>query len=98
MNVSERVFEGCRIYAAAIPVPGLQGFNAAVVVKNTQAGADLGREVFRDERLLDGRVWMDASGALNFALEAGQAAVLAQMLMALGAQAGSRVGTSSSGF
>ena len=79
-------------------MPGLQGFNAVVVVKNARAGADLGREVFRDERLLHGRVWMDASGALDFALEAGQAAVVAQMLMALGAQAGKRVAASSSGF
>lgn len=77
MHLAERTFEGCRIYAAALPISASAGFHAAVVVT---AGQPTGRrkELFRDEHLLDGRVWMDPEGALQFAVEAGQAAIMAQ--------------------
>jgi len=47
-----------------------------VVTRRPAAGRRI--EVFRDERLLVGRVWMDPEGALAFALDAGQAAITAQ--------------------
>ena len=62
-------------------MPDLRGITAADVVKSTRASADLGREIFRDERLLDGRVWM-VRVARCFALEAGRAAVVDQMHLA----------------
>lgn len=84
MNLAERSIEGCRIYAAALAAPGLTGVNAAVVVMTCESQTQQRREVFRDECLLDGRVWLDPQVALEFALEAGHAAIVAQR--ALGAQ------------
>ena len=77
MHIAEQPIPGGRIYAAATPARGSRGFHAAVVV---MAGTVPGqrRELFRDEQLLGGRVWMDPDGAVEFALEAGEAAVLAQ--------------------
>jgi len=77
MHLAEHTFEGCRIYAAALPAPASAGFHAAVVVTAGQP-TGMRRELFRDEHLLDGRVWMDPEGALQFAVEAGEAAILAQ--------------------
>ncbi len=78
MHLAERVFEGFRIYAAALQVPRSLGFNAGVVVKAEPAVEGRRAEVFRDERLDDGRVWMDPDCALSYALDVGQAAVSAQ--------------------
>ena len=83
MHLAERTFEACRIYAAALPAPGSLGFHAAVVVRTERAVRSQRLEVFRDERLNDGRVWMSPEGALEFALEAGQAAVSAQRVLTL---------------
>jgi len=78
MNLAERAFGGCRIYAAAVAAPRSQGFHAAVVVKAAGSGPGAQAELFRDECLHGGRVWMDPAAALAFALDAGQAAVVAQ--------------------
>lgn len=77
MHLAERPIPGGRIYAAATPARGSRGFHAAVVV---MAGTGPGQrcELFRDEQLLGGRVWIDPDGAVQFALEAGEAVVLAQ--------------------
>jgi hypothetical protein len=83
MHLAERAFDACRIYAAALPAPGSLGFHAAVVVKTERAVQGKRLEVFRDERLSDGRVWMSPEGALEFALEVGQAAVSAQRVLTL---------------
>ena len=83
MHLAERAFDACRIYAAALPAPGSLGFYAAVVVKTERAVQGKRLEVFRDERLNDGRVWMSPEGALEFALEVGQAAVSAQRVLTL---------------
>ena len=56
MHLAERAFDACRIYAAALPAPGSLGFYAAVVVKTERAVQGKRLEVFRDERLSDGRV------------------------------------------
>jgi len=79
MHLAKCAFEACRIYAAALPAPGSLGFHAAVVVKTERAICGQRMEVFRDECLDDGRVWMCPEGALAFALEVGQAAVSAQI-------------------
>ena len=81
MHLAERTFEACRIYAAALPAHGSLGFHAAVVVRTERAVRGQRLKVFRDERLNDGRVWISPEGALAFALEAGQAAVSAQMVL-----------------
>jgi hypothetical protein len=78
MNLAECTFEGCRIYAAAKDIPGSSGFHAAVVVMDGWRQGVARSELFRDECLQDGRVWLDPQGALAFALEAGQSAILAQ--------------------
>jgi hypothetical protein len=78
MDLAERSFDGLRIYAAALPASASVGFHAAVVVLAPRADDGRRAELFRDECLLGGRGWMDPDGALAFALEAGQAAVLAQ--------------------
>ena len=74
VHLAERPFPGGRIYAAALRAANSPGFHAAVVV---MASVALGKrcELFRNEALLDGRVWLDPERALKFALEAGQAAV-----------------------
>ena len=78
MNLAECTFEGCRIYAAAKDIPGSSGFHAAVVVMDGWRQSVARSELFRDECLQDGRVWLDPQGALAFALEAGQAVIYAQ--------------------
>ena len=78
MNLAERTFEGCRIYAAASDIPGSTGFYGAVVVMAGWRDVRGRKEVFRDECLENGRVWLDPQGALAFALEAGQSAIVAQ--------------------
>lgn len=78
MNLAERTFEGCRIYAAASDIPGSNGFHGAVVVMAGWSDVCRRKEVFRDECLENGRVWLDPQGALAFALQAGQSAIVAQ--------------------
>jgi hypothetical protein len=78
MHLAERVFDGFRSYAAALQVPSSLGFNAGVVVKTERAIEGRRVEVFRDERLDDGRVWMDPERAFSCALDVGQAAVSVQ--------------------
>ncbi len=86
MHVAEREVPGHRIYAAALVAedwsPAGQRFHAAVVVVRSIPGSTDREEVFRDERLDDGRMWADPEHALQFALEVGDAAVRAQAWLA----------------
>lgn len=66
-----------------LTLTGSLGFHAAVVVKTERAIRGQRMEVFRDESLNDGWVWMCPEGALAFALKAGQAAVSAQMALTI---------------
>lgn len=86
MHVAEQDVPGHRIYAAALAAedgsPLGQGFHAAVVVVRLNSGSTEREEVFRDERLDDGRTWTDPEQALQFAQEVGEAAVRAQAWLA----------------
>ncbi len=86
MHVAEQDVPGHRIYAAALVAddcsPAGLGFHAAVVVIRLNSGSTDREEVFRDERLDDGRTWTDPELALQFALEVGDAAVRAQAWLA----------------
>ena len=78
MELVERSFEDLHIQAAAVPARGSRGFHAAVVVLAPRSMTGRRVELFRDDCLLGGRVWMDPGGALAFALDAGRAAILAR--------------------
>lgn len=74
MNVAERVVGHCVVHAAALDASASCGYHAAVVVtcKHDPGG---GRdEVFRDERLEDGKVWESPVEAISYALDVGEAA------------------------
>jgi hypothetical protein len=77
MHIAERRDGDHHIYAAASETP-VGGFFAGCVVMRRAPAPLTPSEVFRDERLEDGRVWIDPAQALAFALEVGVAAVRAQ--------------------
>ncbi len=80
-ELEERALEGCRIYAAALDVRGSNGFHAAVVVMTGRTSDGARTEVFRDDCLLDGRIWLDPAIALGFALQVGEAAIVGQRVL-----------------
>ena len=86
MHVAERDVPGYRIYAAALAAedgsPLGQSFHAAVVVVRLSAGNCAREEVFRDERLEDGKKWAEPELALQFALAVGEASIRAQAWLA----------------
>jgi hypothetical protein len=86
MHVAEQEVPGHRIYAAALVAedcsPAGLGFHAAVVVVRLNSGSTDREEVFRDERLDDGKTWTNPELALQFALEVGEAAIRAQAWLA----------------
>jgi hypothetical protein len=62
------------VYAAALGRPGVAGYQAAVVVTCAVSTGREHEEVFRDEALDGGKVWVSPDEALAFALDAGKAA------------------------
>ena len=77
MHIAERREGDHQIYAAATETP-VGGFFAGCVVMRRAPAPLTPLEVFRDERLEDGRVWVDPAQALAFAIQVGAAAVHAQ--------------------
>lgn len=69
------------IYAAAFEGSPSGGFTAGVVVTTARSGGAERTELFRDELLLRGRVWMDPTTALDFAVKTGQAAVSERLVL-----------------
>jgi hypothetical protein len=74
MNVAERTVGHCVIHAAALDATASSGYHAAVVVTCTYDNRHERDEVFRDERLEDGRVWRSPDEAIAHALAIGEAA------------------------
>lgn len=74
MNVAERKVGHCVVYAVALDATAAHGYHAAVVVTCKHDTSGERDEVFRDERLDDGKVWESPNEAISFALEVGEAA------------------------
>lgn len=81
MHQAVQKFEGFMIYAAAFEGSPSGGFTARVVLTTARSGGRERTELFRDELLLDGRVWLDPSMALDFAVNTGQAAVSERLVL-----------------
>ncbi|MEX8518772.1 MAG: hypothetical protein AB3X44_09685 [Leptothrix sp. (in: b-proteobacteria)] len=74
MHCAERLVEGgFHVYAAAIEASDVPGFYAAVIVKHRQGAGHASEEVFRDERLEAGTIWVSPDNALAVALFIGTA-------------------------
>lgn len=57
-----------RIYAGALEAPALDGYVAAVVISRVRGVRPAPQEAFRDMSMADGRQWVSAHEALEFAL------------------------------
>lgn len=74
--LAELTLRGFRVFAAAVPVPFSCGFRAATSVLRTNEDGLPVEVVFTGTALEDGQVWPGPTGAVQFALQVAEAAVL----------------------
>lgn len=70
----------CTIYAAALEAGCASRFRSAVVVRRSLP-AQSPEEIFRDEHIEDGQVWLQPEKALEMAIDVGVAAAFAHQAL-----------------
>ena len=78
----EAIFQtgSCTIYAAALEAGCASRFRSAVVVSRSLP-AQSPEEIFRDEHLEDGQIWLQPEKALELAIDVGVAAAYAHQAL-----------------